>query len=260
MSKDRLYSDQEFSAILRRAGEMQATKSVEETVGLSLEDIQQIAGEAGFDPAIIAAAAAEIEEIDTGEKAEEFLGVPTSQHIEKVLPGEISEALYLEVASKISEAFGKEGKATQLGSALEWTYKNEQSNLRVTVMPHKGQTKLRVNWNHPHIYSNAMLPIIVVSLLPAFFAFSGPGLGAISITLLSIGLAFAFLLFHGIFTDRIRKNERDTKKLMRNLNNLIFRLQGVKVPAPVTAKPQLEIPEAEEEFNGTEQAGRVRDR
>ena len=58
----RRYSDEEFALILRRASEISEVGDARPGGGLSLSEIQQIAGEAGIDPTAVARAAAGLPE------------------------------------------------------------------------------------------------------------------------------------------------------------------------------------------------------
>ena len=124
--------------------------------------MQHIAGEVGLDPKIVAAAAAELEHGGIEEKASGFLGAPTSLYVERVIPGEIDEALYPEVAAKIGEAFGLVGRSGQVGRSLEWTHSSERTNFQVTVAPHNGQTKVRVIGKYPRIALAYFVPALLV--------------------------------------------------------------------------------------------------
>ena len=68
MAEERLYTEKEISTILKRSGERQIAQGQKETVGLSLLEIQQIAGEVGLDPAIVASVAAELDFTSNSEK------------------------------------------------------------------------------------------------------------------------------------------------------------------------------------------------
>ena len=54
-----LFSEKQVSTILRRATEMQQAAKTTDPTGLTSEELQQIAAEAGIDPKYLAAAIAE---------------------------------------------------------------------------------------------------------------------------------------------------------------------------------------------------------
>ncbi len=260
MSKSRLYSDQEISAILKRAGEMQAKESPTESHGLSLKELQEIAAEVGLDPQIVAAAAAEMEHAGIVEKSAGFLGAPTSLYVERVIPGEIDQALMPEVAAKIGEAFGMVGRSGQVGKSLEWTHTSERSNLQVTVMPHNGQTKVRVIGKHPRVALGFFLPALVVggvwtSMIPLAMELPPAAVFAVA----SIGLVLGYFLSRFGFSAYVRKKERAAEKLMRELDDMID-----EVPAAVASTTEssgsIELPDAETETEKQKTSNRVKER
>lgn len=222
MSKSRLYSDQEISSILKRAGEMQATESPEETHGLSLEELQHIAAEVGLDPKIIAMAATELEHSGIEEKSYGLLGASTSMYVERVIPGEINQALLPEVAAKIGEAFGMVGRSGQVGKSLEWTHSTERTNLQVTVMPHNGQTKVRVIGKFPRVALAYFLPALIIGgfwsgMIPLAMELAP----SIAFSMGAIGLILGYFLSRFGFSAYVRKKERGAEKLMRALDDMI---------------------------------------
>ena len=50
MSKKRLYSDKEISAVLKRAAELHGEQGTTDTSGLTLAELEQIAAEVGTTP------------------------------------------------------------------------------------------------------------------------------------------------------------------------------------------------------------------
>ncbi len=261
MPKFRLYSDQEISAILKRAGEMQAVQSPDETHGLSLEELQQIAAEVGLDPKIVAAAAAEMEHSRIVEKASGFLGAPTSMYVERVIPGEIDEALLPEAAAIIGEAFGMVGRSGQVGRSLEWTHSSERSNIQVTVMPHDGQTKVRVIGKFPRIAMAFFLPALIVggiwsSMIPLSMQLPPAAVFAVA----SIGLMIGYVLSRFGFSSYVRKKERAAEKLMRELDDMIDEAP----PSPIEDKEEnqqrIDLPDEGVEEDANVSSKRLKER
>ncbi|MEM8484345.1 MAG: hypothetical protein AAF564_02295 [Bacteroidota bacterium] len=244
MPKSRLYSDQEVSAILKRAGEMQATESPEETLGLSLEELQEIASEAGFDPKMIAAAAGEMERGEQPGKRKRLINVPTSMHIERVIPGEVDESRYPEVIAQIGEAFGMVGRSGQVGKSLEWTHTSERSSLQVTVLPQNGQTKVRMFWTYPRVVLATFLPATMLSLMPAIVAL-GNGYPGLAFMLASICLTLGLLGAYAVFSGIVKRKERAAKKLVSVLEDMV-ELEDPDAE-PNTTEAQLDLPDALQE-------------
>ncbi|MBO6793580.1 MAG: hypothetical protein JJ895_06700 [Balneolaceae bacterium] len=121
MSNDRLYTEKEISKILKRAGEIQASEREKVTMGLSLEELQQLAEEVGLEPDIIANVAETID-IEPENEDEGFLSslmMPTKIDVEHVIQGEISEDEWPEVVAMMERHSGKAGISSQVGKLLE---------------------------------------------------------------------------------------------------------------------------------------------
>lgn len=259
MSKSRLYSDQEISAILKRAGEMQATQSPEESHGLSLDELQQIAKEVGLDPAIVAAAAAELEHTGIESKASGILGAPTSMYIERVIPGEIDDGLMPEVAAKIGEAFGIVGRSGQVGRSLEWTHGSERMHMQVTVMPQNGQTKVRVIGKYPKVALGIFAPLMIMGAMWSWVIPLGMGApGAVVVAAGLIGFMICYMASRFAFSRFVRKKERSAEKLMRELEAMSVDVVPAVEKTSTTQSGALDIPEVEAEPKQQRGKGRVR--
>lgn len=250
MTQPRLYSDQEISAILKRAGELQATQSDAETHGLSLEELQHIAAEVGLDPKLVATAAAQLERKGGEKSGAGLLGSPTSIHIERVIQGEIAEHQWAEVAGNIGEAFGMVGRSGQVGQSLEWTHTSERTHLQVTLTPHKGQTKVRVVGKFTRVALAFFLPALIVggawgTIIPLALQVAPAFSFAIGMTLAIAAYWFA-RLGYGRY---IRKKEKAVDKLMGKLEQLIEATADQEAPSEKVAvrdHPLIDLPDSEE--------------
>ena len=142
MEKRRLYTEKEISTILKRAGERQSQKGSKVANGLTLDEIQQIAGEVGLDPSLIAEVAAELDTTEMAENGKSWAGIPSKMSVERVLPGEVTEDLWPEVVSALERSLGVIGASGQIGKTLEWTHTSKLMQYRVSFIPEGGQTKV----------------------------------------------------------------------------------------------------------------------
>lgn len=248
MSQSRLYSDQEISAILKRAGELQATQSDAETHGLSLEELQHIAAEVGLDPKLVATAAAQLERKGGDKSGAGLLGSPTSIHIERVIPGELSTDQWADVAGRIGDAFGMVGRSGQVGQSLEWTHTSERTHLQVTVTPHKGQTKVRVVGKFTRVALAFFLPALVVggawgTIIPLALQVAPAFSFAIGMMLAIAAYWFARLGYGGY----VRKKKKAVDKLMNKLEDLVeVQPEAASIGQRQQVKDQqLNLPDAE---------------
>ncbi len=220
MSKKRLYSDTEISAVLKRAAELQGPT---DTSGLTLAELEQIAAEVGIDPAFVKTAATELEEgrTDTGFH---FWGGPLTVDLERIVEGEVSEAKWEEAVAEIRRVFETAGETGKVGRTLEWTHCNETGErMHVTVTPMSGQTRIRIfsgleDWVAAFFH----VPILSISLVLTILQFIFLHLGPVLETGLALFImATAFMLARLAFGALARRQERKARKLLARLDDLM---------------------------------------
>ena len=110
----RHFSEKEISRVLKRATELQEASKTTDPTGLTFEELQQIAVEAGIDAKYIAAAITEQEQ--EGDVDEQFywLGAPTSVERVRVVAGEVSDEQWEEMVAEIRSTFGLVGASGPL--------------------------------------------------------------------------------------------------------------------------------------------------
>lgn len=139
----RLFGDEEISRILKRA-------SAPETSGLTLDELQQVAAEAGIDPRYVALAAGELERAgEADQRSFHLLGGPVSTLEERVVERELTGAEREEMLAEIRRTFRKAGTVSQVGRTLEWTHSERNDQTQVTITSRGGRTQLRVFQRFP---------------------------------------------------------------------------------------------------------------
>src|SRR5262245_59327354 len=93
----RRYDEKETRKILRRAGEIQSATIGGSADGVSLDELQRAAAAAGFDPELIAQAAAEI---DNPSDRASWTGSSGRVHLERSIEGELHEDTWLQMVTK----------------------------------------------------------------------------------------------------------------------------------------------------------------
>lgn len=141
MSNKRRYGEKETRKILQRAGEMQSADVAKD--GVSLEELQQVAATVGFDPALVARAA---EELDArqGSKAG-LMGATGRVDLEEVVAGELTEERWGEMVVHLRRAFGQSGETGRLGSSYEWAAKVESGEYHFSASPGRNGVTLRMS-------------------------------------------------------------------------------------------------------------------
>jgi len=145
----RLYDEKEVTRLLKRATELQREESrwPAPSGGLSLAELESIAGEAGIDPRWLRRAAAEM---DTGGSSgtlgARLAGEETSLSREMVIPGELPESGFERMVLVIQRVSREHGTPSLLGRSLTWQVEapNRNRSLQVVVGVRRGETLIRV--------------------------------------------------------------------------------------------------------------------
>ena len=149
----RRYTDQEVALVIKRAAEWQV-KETERTessaTGLSLTELEQVAREAGLDPALVRRAAVDLDTRNSTSPHSHFLGAPSIISIERTIRGEISSDEYEPIVEELRRAFNDNGFPSTLGRSLAWTSMQSSRgrhqggrSVNVTVSPRGGNTVIR---------------------------------------------------------------------------------------------------------------------
>lgn len=145
----RRYSDQEVSLILRRAAELQVDQPGAAS-GTSLADLEEIAREAGLDPALVRRAASDLATAAPAAAPSRFLGAATRVHVERVVDGELSGDDLEALVDEVRRTFGEPGIVSALGRTVTWSptptqygRRNSGRRLFVTFTVRGGHTTLR---------------------------------------------------------------------------------------------------------------------
>jgi hypothetical protein len=147
----RRYNETDTDAILRRAAEL-AAGSEEKSAqrGLTIEEMESLAGEAGLDPELVRRAAREVA-IKRTQRAAPFAGAPNRVLLEREIPGEISEEVWESMVGEVQGLFGAVGFASRVGRTRSWSLaptsvRGPQSRLvTLSATTHQGKTVLRLD-------------------------------------------------------------------------------------------------------------------
>jgi len=147
----RRYNEKEVADIIKRASELQQLESTaESTTGMSLTELEQVAREAGLDPALVRRAATDLDTRVTDRKPSAFIGAPTNLVLERTIDGEIPVDEYETLVLEIQRELGGVGQASMLGRSLVWTMQGtgrrraSTRTVQVTVTPRNGRTTIRM--------------------------------------------------------------------------------------------------------------------
>lgn len=179
MSDDqRVYSDDEFALILRKATELasRAEPTAPSSVGLTLTEMKAAAAQVGFDPALVERAARMLATKATGSPFERLIGGPLRHDHKLRFPITLDEQRAAQLLSAVRISAGESGGNTGHSSSLGMTWRDggEMDALSVTARPEKDDTSVSVVLDR----RGTLVTVAVISGIAMFFAllFAGSAL------------------------------------------------------------------------------------
>lgn len=161
-------------------------------MGMTLAEIQEIASEVGINPRHLQTAAARLDRPEPSGLGVTLAGGPLVVSVERVVPGEMSEADFARIVPDIQRVSTGHGNATMVGSTLTYSAETgqKQRTLQVVVSSQDGQTLIRAE-ERLHGLAGALfggivggagtglgmgigVPLGLEALGSAFFAFAFP--------------------------------------------------------------------------------------
>jgi len=176
------YTDEEMTAILRRASALQA---VDTDPRHSLAEIAEIAAQVGIPTALIQQAASEMDQSPPRTPAAAYLLGPRPQVVAGgVVPGQWSQDAMSELIPALRQVTGREGRTADLRRGVEWRDPSELQTLTVTVTPGNDGTSVRVVVDHTTLKSMLYGVTGTFAGLGAFFgSLASIGSGSPAVTL-----------------------------------------------------------------------------
>lgn len=235
---ERTYTQEEVAAIFARAAERQRPASTRDTsTGLTLAEVEQAGLEAGLDPTIIRAAAAELG------TQRRFPPRPKVAVAERWIEVPIEPGAWEDIVASLRHRFGATtnwwGKDTAaLGQAQEWTHTAVSgTSTTVTLSPREGRTLLRVVQEEAGLEDERRMGGLMaafIGLLPAMLAGTVvaetlalgdvAGVAAVALVLL-VAVAFGGPGLAG----RIRNGrERQAERVQQVADDLVGQIEGVR--------------------------------
>ncbi len=139
----RLFNEKEVSEILKRASASRADGNVSDSGGISLEELQQVGVELGFDPSQIELAA---REIGTTPPTRGSIFNPRMV-LDRTVDGEVSADDWLGMVAVIQRYHKNSGAITQRGANYDWAGSEEGGSLALTVNVRHGRSRIRIESN-----------------------------------------------------------------------------------------------------------------
>ncbi|HEX6942895.1 MAG TPA: hypothetical protein VF128_08195 [Gemmatimonadaceae bacterium] len=139
----RRYGDDEVREIfsLATTGGTNDQSLPAESGGMTLDELQHIAQEAGIDPARVAQAAASLDAGGKPAPVRRMLGLPVGVSRVVDLPRAPTDREWEQMISEFRTTFGTQGQAMSVGGLREWS----QGNLHICVEPTERGEQLRLS-------------------------------------------------------------------------------------------------------------------
>lgn len=226
-SGDRKFNDEEVALIIKRAAELQQTELIAQdpSNALSLSEVEEIAKEAGIDPALIRRAASTLDKPSESTRPSAWVGAPTRLVFERVVDGEIPVDAYEPIVNEIRRTFGDNGVPSVLGRTLAWTSTSTGGRrhsrgrqIDVSVMSRGGVTTIRVEEELRNT-AGALFGGLVGGGTGGTSGLSmGIGLGAFHSPALAVAMLFVFgggfySIARAIYGSIARKREKQLRDL-----------------------------------------------
>ncbi len=240
----RVYDDDEVARILKRATELHQEEPARagRGGGLTLRELEEIAVEAGINPANLRRAA---QELDTGHTGPSewaaLLGEELTLAFERVVPGEIPDRGFEDVVAIIQQSAFEHGQPSLLGRTLTWQTETatKTRSLQVVVSSRGGETHIRVEERLHQLAGGLFggitagvgagvgvgvgLPVGIVTLGSALFAVAFP-----------LGIAtISFIGARAIYRTIVARRRR----ILGDLLERVTRAVSDSVVAPSVEKP-----------------------
>lgn len=142
----RRFDEEEFGLILRKAAELQE-RGPEAGVrqrGLTLEEIRQIASEAGIDPRFIDQAVAALP-AEWRRDQHVLLGAPYGWHFHRTVEGSIRPESLGRLLDAMRSVTRQKGDVTEVFGVMEWNYDDQLGPILVRVAPADTETRIEVS-------------------------------------------------------------------------------------------------------------------
>lgn len=190
------YTNEEVGKILKRAAGLQREQGVP-GAKLTQSEIEQIAADAGIDPAQVRKAIAELNQPQPSSTAATIFGAPTRLSIERIVPGELDPKHHEAVALTMRRQLDGPGLLSTVGRTLTYLVAVRNSPVEISLTPSSGTTVVRISANYANIAGGIFGGIVggfggsaganIAWMLPTFGQVATPlgiaaGLGVVGLT------------------------------------------------------------------------------
>jgi hypothetical protein len=204
----KLYSEEEIGAILKKTAELSKGRYQESREGLSLQELQELAAEAGLNPDLVSRAAAEVAGTRLAPAQENLFGGPLSFASEIDLGVPVSEETWELMLPLIRAFFNDPGIVQDRKGVREWTG-NGRSGSHISVHESPGGSRLTLFWSDPREMIPLFMPTAFAAVLSPAILFESMGMGLIGIPIYILIVSTFFMMSRfGVKAVKKRKAEK----------------------------------------------------
>jgi len=202
---NRVYSEEEVARLIRRAVELESSRSGSarsgDQKGLTMQDLEKIAAESGIDPELMHRAADELERKDTLDDLKDAIRVTRQEIVaEHWIKGELNQQVMDDLVIELNHRFGTSeedinwwdrlwndysGKPqiTRTNSSVDWRYKDEIELYTTRALIQQRGDKLRIrvskrqgwnlSWNSSETYlSLGFMSLVLFTVIGSVLGFA----------------------------------------------------------------------------------------
>jgi hypothetical protein len=231
---ERRFDDREVGLIIQRAAQLQQRDAASvEKAGMSLAELEQVAREAGLDPALVRRAAREIDE-PAPPPPSRLAGAPLRVALERTFDGELPVDEYESLVAEIRRSIGEPGLVSVLGRTMSWSasetgagmHGGRRRRLAVTVSPRHGRTTLRIEESFTQLAGGVFGGMMGGLGGGGSGMAMGVGMGVLHSALAATGIVGGVLLVsyagaRGLFTLLVNRRRRELELLRDRLSESI---------------------------------------
>jgi len=250
MGDQRLFDDETAGLVLRRAAEMQHESNVpaHSGDGLSATDLEQIATEAGIDPAFVRRAIVEAQVSSPETEYSPVFGEVKTLELVEVLEGEVSPDSQDRMLEEVQRAFADGGTVTRTGRSATWSASralasSRLSSLVVAITARDGQTEVRITEKLDNLSTSLFVGLGVAGSAVGVGISGAVGMGEFGS--LPLFAAMAVTAVSACYGTARTLYTRSTRKRRRELQRLLGKLVEVSISgSDLKAIPEAAGPEA----------------
>lgn len=147
----RRFTEADTDAILRRTAELASgSDAATPARGLTVEEMEALAQEAGLSPELVRRAAREVS-LRSALQPSPWTGGPRRLALERVIPGELTEEAWETIVGEVQRTLGMPGFVSRVGRTRTWSALSQTGNagtqrmVTVTAMTQDDKTVVRID-------------------------------------------------------------------------------------------------------------------